>query len=85
MLSKAKKKIIQHSWHQVEHSVCGYVTTVKVWMGHHCDLYTHKKRPDALSRYLEDVFYPVVSSQGLMVKNPAGGITHKKLINVGGN
>ena len=53
MLSEAKKQFSLNYWHWVQHSACVGVTTEKVWIGHHHDLSTHKKRPDALERSLE--------------------------------
>ena len=39
-------------------------------MGHHHDLYAHKKVPGALERSLADVISPDVMSQVFMMKTP---------------
>ena len=70
MLSKSKNRLSRHYWHRIQHSACGFITTEKVWMGHHHDLYAHKKVPDALERSLADVISPDVMSQVFMMKTP---------------
>ena len=61
--------------HWIQHSVCGGVITEKVWIDHHHELYAHNKHLDALSIYFEEVIYPVIKSQGCMVKTPMYDIT----------
>ena len=75
MLSQAKKQVIWNSWHRIQHSACGGVTTEKVLTVHHHGLYYHNKLPDALARSIADMISPVVRSQGYMVQNPAAFIT----------
>ena len=44
-------------------------------MGRHHYLYAHKKHPDTLVIYTADIIYPVVRSQGYMLKTPVEAIT----------
>ena len=52
MLSEALKQLSRNSWHWVQYSAFGGVTTAKVWMGHHHDLYAHETLPDLVARSL---------------------------------
>ena len=42
LLFQDKKHLSQNYFHWIQHLVCGGMATVKVWMGHYCDLYPHK-------------------------------------------
>ena len=77
MLSESKKQLSYHYLHRFQHSSCGGVTTVKVWMVYNHDLYSHNKRPDTLEISLMKVISPVVRSQGYRVNTSAVGITRK--------
>ena len=44
-------------------------------MGHHHELYAHKKHPDTLVIYTEDIISPVIRSQGSMAKTHVKAIT----------
>ena len=75
MFYKAKKHLSQNSCHRIHNSACGGVTKENIWMGNHHELSSNNNNTDALERYLTDVIYPVVRSQGSMLKTPATGIT----------
>ena len=75
MLSEANKHLICHNWHTIQHSACGGITIAKVWMGDYHEFSDNKKFPNALASPLEDVIFPVIRSQGYMVKTPASSIT----------
>ena len=77
MLSEAKKRLNQYSYHHVQHSACGDVTAKKGWMGRYHDLSDYVKQPDSLSIYLTDIISPVVRFQLSMVKTFMAFITHK--------
>ena len=47
-------------------------------MGHNCEFYSHKKLPDALVRSIVDMIYPVVRSQGSLVKTTVAVIKWQK-------
>ena len=77
MLFESKKQLSRHSWHRVQHSPCGGVTTAKVCVDHQYYLSTHNKLPDSLARSLAYVFSPVLRSHIYMLKTPVAFITWK--------